>query len=549
MEKLLLLYLHDKRTASIVFLSIFLLEGVIGFAFYKNSAYASSFTHLMYVAVTLSAFFFPIWAAIGQGITAGAILGFVYFTTNGSRNGDIKEFLIITIGYFISAALIIGLLKNKIINFYLRKEEIFYIDEFTGLPNMSALFRDIQQYKEQNSIQSMKFLLVEITNQKEISAAFGMQMYYRLQKEMAHQAKNFFQSDLKVYQIRLGTVAVLFPPNEKVDLYAMKKKPTQTIVVGNIPIFFDVMCSGCEFPRDGTTTDELLQKGFLALQEAHKRGQIYFEYTPALQAPQKVWLLGQMQSAMEKQEILFHYQPILDAQGLVKDVEALVRWDHPQLGLLPPSDFIPDLELTEISDTLVEYALDYNLHNLKQLSMQGFDLHIAINVTIKNLQQRYFSRRVLATLAEYQLQPSSLVLEITERGFLSDAEESNRNISELSRWGVSFHIDDFGVGFTSLGNLRKFGIRSIKIDQSFIANMQKDKINRALVDSVIAMAKAIGISTVAEGVESEEMLEALRDMGVDYFQGYAIARPMPFEELCGWLQNHQETWKRIEKKE
>ncbi|MGV8027049.1 MAG: EAL domain-containing protein [Anaerolineaceae bacterium] len=544
MERLLLLYRRDKRTAFIVFFLILLLEIAIGYAFYKNSAYDSNFTHLMYVAVTLSAFFFPIWLTIGQSITAGAILGFVYFLTNGSRNGDIREFAILTISYFISAALIIGFLKDKIIHFYLREEEIFNIDEFTGLPNMSAFYRDIQQYKKQNSIHFMRFLLIEIVNQKEISAAFGMQMYFKFQKEMAHNAKDFFQTDIKIYQIRLCTMAILFPPNENVDLFALRDRPAQTIIIENIPIFYDMVCSGCEFPRDGTTGDELLQKGFLALQEAHRRGQNYFECTPALQAPQKVWLMGQMHTAMKKQEIIFHYQPILNAQGLVHDVEALVRWDHPQLGLLPPSDFIPDLELTEISDTLVEYALDYNLHNLKQLSSQGFDLHIAINVTIKNLQQRHFAQRVLATLNKYQLQPSSLVLEITERGFLADVEESNQNIRELSRWGVSFHIDDFGVGFTSLGNLRKFGIRSIKIDQSFIANMQKDKINRALVDSVIAMAKAIGISTVAEGVESTEMLEVLQSMGIDYFQGYAIAKPMPFEELCIWLQDHQETWKK-----
>lgn len=545
MEKLLLLYLHDKRTTRIVFFSIFLLQGAIGFAFYKNNSYVSNFTHVMYVAVALSAFFFPLWAAIGQSVIAGAILGFVYLITNGSRNGDIREFILITISYFVCAALIIGVLKNKIVKFYLRKEEVFYIDEFTGLPNMSALVRDIRQYKEQNDIQFMKFMLVEIVNQNEISAAFGMQAFYKMQKEMERYAREYFHVNLKVYQIRLSTLVILFPPNEKLDICKIHERPAQIIIVENIPIFFDVVCSGCEFPRDGTTADELLQKGFLALQEAHHRGQNYFEYSPALQIPQKIWLLGQIQEALAKHEIIFHYQPILDAQGIVQDMEALVRWNHPQLGLLLPSEFIQDLELTSISDALVNYSLEYNLHNLKQLAVQGYDLHIAINVSFKNLQQRNFARGVISVLESFQLQPSSLILEITERGFLADDEESNKNISELSRKGVSFHIDDFGVGFTSLGNLRKYGIRSIKIDQSFISDLQEDQVNRALVNSVIAMAKAIGISTVAEGVEATEMLEILKDMGIDYFQGYAIAKPMPFEELCVWLQSR----KRMEKKE
>ncbi len=536
MEKLLLLYLHDKRTTRIVFFSIFLLQGAIGFAFYKNNSYVSNFTHVMYVAVALSAFFFPLWAAIGQSVIAGAILGFVYLITNGSRNGDIREFILITISYFVCAALIIGVLKNKIVKFYLRKEEVFYIDEFTGLPNMSALVRDIRQYKEQNDIQFMKFMLVEIVNQNEISAAFGMQAFYKMQKEMERYAREYFHVNLKVYQIRLSTLVILFPPNEKLDICKIHERPAQIIIVENIPIFFDVVCSGCEFPRDGTTADELLQKGFLALQEAHHRGQNYFEYSPALQIPQKIWLLGQIQEALAKHEIIFHYQPILDAQGIVQDMEALVRWNHPQLGLLLPSEFIQDLELTSISDALVNYSLEYNLHNLKQLAVQGYDLHIAINVSFKNLQQRNFARGVISVLESFQLQPSSLILEITERGFLADDEESNKNISELSHRGVSFHIDDFGVGFTSLGNLRKYGIRSIKIDQSFISELRENRVNRALVKSVIAMAKAVGVSTVAEGVESTEMLEILRDMGIDYFQGYAIARPMPFDDLCVWLQ-------------
>jgi EAL domain-containing protein (putative c-di-GMP-specific phosphodiesterase class I)/GGDEF domain-containing protein len=536
MEKLLLLYLHDKRTTRIVFFSIFLLQGAIGFAFYKNNSYVSNFTHVMYVAVALSAFFFPLWAAIGQSVIAGAILGFVYLITNGSRNGDIREFILITISYFVCAALIIGVLKNKIVKFYLRKEEVFYIDEFTGLPNMSALVRDIRQYKEQNDIQFMKFMLVEIVNQNEISAAFGMQAFYKMQKEMERYAREYFHVNLKVYQIRLSTLVILFPPNEKLDICKIHERPAQIIIVENIPIFFDVVCSGCEFPRDGTTADELLQKGFLALQEAHHRGQNYFEYSPALQIPQKIWLLGQIQEALAKHEIIFHYQPILDAQGIVQDMEALVRWNHPQLGLLLPSEFIQDLELTSISDALVNYSLEYNLHNLKQLAVQGYDLHIAINVSFKNLQQRNFARGVISVLESFQLQPSSLILEITERGFLADDEESNKNISELSHRGVSFHIDDFGVGFTSLDNLRKYGIRSIKIDQSFISELRENRVNRALVKSVIAMAKAVGVSTVAEGVESTEMLEILRDMGIDYFQGYAIARPMPFDDLCVWLQ-------------
>lgn len=538
MEKILLLYLQNKRGARIIFILILLLQGIIGYAFYRNPVYESNFTHLMYVAITLSAFIFPIGITVGQSIIAGIIMIVVYAMTNGSRNGNIERYIFLTFGYFLSASLIIGFLKSKIVNFYLRKEEIFYIDEFTGLRNMAALFRDINLYIKDDNVQTVKFLLVEIVNQREISAAFGMQLYFQLQKELLVNARQFFRSEIQSYQIRLGTIGIIFPPNETIDFTKMTERPTQTIVVDNIPIFFDIVVSECEIPRDGKTAEEIFQKAFMALEEAFRRNMNYCKYSPDLKPPSTVRLLGQLQEAMKKQEIVFYYQPILNRKGAIHNIEALVRWNHPQLGLLPPSDFIPDLELTEISDSLVDYALEYNLHNLKQLISEGFDLSISINVSIRNLEQHLFYQRVLSSLERFQLHPASLVLEITERGFLADEEESNRNISELSKKGVSFHIDDFGVGFTSLGNLRKFGIRSIKIDQSFISNMKTDKINRALVKSVIGMAKAIGISTVAEGVESTEMLKDLKKMGIDYFQGYAIASPMPMEELRSWLIKH-----------
>ena len=483
--------------------------------------------------------------ALIQGFLGCIILGTAYVLTNENHNGDLGGFFLLVSSYFLCVILIIWHMKSKIKKFYLRKGEIFYIDEFTGLPNISAFTRDIDHFKAQSNIAYIKMMLVEITNQNEISAAFGRPIIYKMQAELARYANEIFHAEIKVYQVQLNTLAIFFPPNCAIDLPGINERPQQIITVENIPIFFDVVCGGCEFPGDGNTAEDLLRKGYLALQEAHRRRMIYFEYNPTLEIPQKIVLLGQLSKAMKNHEMVFYYQPIIDTQGNVTNIEALVRWNNPQMGLLPPSDFISDLELTGIANFLLDYSLDYNLNNLQLLLMKDYDLQMAINVSITNLQQINFAQQVLAALKKYYLQPTNLVLEITERGFLADDEESNKNISELSRKGVSFHIDDFGVGFTSLGNLRKYGIRSIKIDQSFISDLQEDQVNRALVNSVIAMAKAIGISTVAEGVEATEMLEILRDMGIDYFQGYAIAKPMPFEELCVWLQSR----KRMEKKE
>lgn len=164
---------------------------------------------------------------------------------------------------------------------------------------------------------------------------------------------------------------------------------------------------------------------------------------------------------------------------------------------------------------------------------------MAINISITNLQQGDFSERVLAALEKFTIPPSNLILEITERGFLADLEESIWNIKNLSEYGISFHIDDFGVGFTSIGNLHKQGIWSIKIDRSFVINLPEDKINYAVVSNVISMAKEIDIQTIAEGIETDEQLTMLKDMGIDFFQGCAIAHPMPFDKVYNWLKKHK----------
>lgn len=183
--------------------------------------------------------------------------------------------------------------------------------------------------------------------------------------------------------------------------------------------------------------------------------------------------------------------------------------------------------------------MEYNLQIFHQILMQGFKVNMAINVSIMNLQQLNFTDKVIASLARWNIPPSNLILEITERGFLVDSEESNWNIENLSGKGVSFHIDDFGVGFTSIGNLRKFRIRSIKIDRSFITDLTKDEMSYSVVNCVISMAKAFGIETVAEGIESWDLFEPLRTMGIDYFQGYAVSQPLSYNELIPWMRNYK----------
>lgn len=254
--------------------------------------------------------------------------------------GKALPFFLMNLVYFFGISLVIGFLRSKLLDFYQRKEGVFFVNEFTGLPNISAFIRDIGKIKKNSKIQYVKILIVEITNQYEIGAAFGMRTLYKMEAALGNYAREYFRADVKVYQIQSETLAIVFPPNMEFNIAQLTAQPRQVLMIDQIPIFYDIICGGVEFPRDGITANDLIQKGFLALQEALHRHRIYFEYHPTLQAPQKIQLLGEIQEGMEEKQLTFFYQPILDREGSIHSLEALIRWKHPRLGMLSPSEFI-----------------------------------------------------------------------------------------------------------------------------------------------------------------------------------------------------------------
>lgn len=539
MEKLLLIYIHDKRTSRLLFFVLLIIQMGISFLLYTHDNYAINFANLMYLPVCLAAFLFPIPVAVVQAFIGGILLSIAYSNAlYGSLQTEIWSYELFNTLNYLCAALMIGILKNKIVNFYMRKEDIFYYDEFTGLLNMNAFVRDIRNLSQNPEIKYMKVVFAEITNQDEIGAAFGMEILYRMFGKFEEYIKEYCQCEVELYQVQLNMIITLFPPNYLPDPRAMKDRPTQTIYIEKIPIFIDVICGGCDYPRDGKTVNELLQKGFIALQEARALNQLYIDYDPSMKPSPRIPLLGQIQEALQKKEIEFYYQPILDRKNRVRNLEALARWNHPELGILPPSQFIPDLELTGLANSLVSYSLDYNLRNLNKLKTLGYDFNMSINISVTNLQQADFSENVFEALSVHKMDPQKLVLEITEHGFLSDSEISNRNIRDLTEAGVAFDIDDFGVGSTSIGNLRKYNIHAVKIDQSYIMDLEENQVNEAVVKGIISMVKSIGVETVAEGVESWHLLDQLKAMGINYFQGYAVSPPMPYEKLIPWISGY-----------
>ncbi len=246
--------------------------------------------------------------------------------------------------------------------------------------------------------------------------------------------------------------------------------------------------------------------------------------------------LGEMHSGIERREFVLAYQPFLRSpQGKVDACEALLRWNHPFRGTLPPGDFLPLAERVGLIRELDLIALDLASHQAAAWRDAGLNMRVAVNASRESLLDEEYSHHVAAALTRYGLRGPEIEIEITEQGILGDPGQAARFAERLERIGVRLALDDFGTGYSSFAQLRELKVSTLKIDKSFVSGVLAYDKDAAIVETILSLGHRLGKTVVAEGVEDLETLDRLRVLGVDYIQGYAVARPMPAEELAPWL--------------
>jgi EAL domain-containing protein (putative c-di-GMP-specific phosphodiesterase class I) len=246
-----------------------------------------------------------------------------------------------------------------------------------------------------------------------------------------------------------------------------------------------------------------------------------------------------LRRAIEREEFVVHYQPIVDLRtGEPWGMEALVRWEHPERGLLDPSEFVPVAEESGLVVPVGERVLKEACERAKEWQERHPHvppLVMAVNLTATQLQRPDLARTVEAVLRETGLEASSLSLDITETGYIKALEGNTAALDELKRLGVRISIDDFGVGYSSLSYLKRLPADTLKIDKSFVRGLGEDEKGTVIIQMIADLARTLGMEIVAEGVESEEQAERLREMGCDLAQGYHFAEPLPREAVSGFL--------------
>jgi diguanylate cyclase (GGDEF)-like protein len=290
-------------------------------------------------------------------------------------------------------------------------------------------------------------------------------------------------------------------------------------------------------PDHGDDLEELLKRADVAMYLSKESGEVEV-YDPARDpnTPGRLVLLGAFRRALEQDELLLHYQPKADTRtGRVVGCEALVRWQHPELGLVLPDGFIPLAERSGLITPMTTWLLNTSLAQLAVWRARGWDLCMALNITVKDLCNETFVRDVAEALERNGLTSDVLQLELTEGSLFADSVRARAALKQLLAAGVSLSLDDFGTGWSSLGQLRQLPVSEIKVDRSFVSRMAVDPRDHAIVTSVVNLGRGLGVRVVAEGVEDAATWQLLAELGCDRVQGWALSRPLPADALEPWL--------------
>jgi diguanylate cyclase len=296
------------------------------------------------------------------------------------------------------------------------------------------------------------------------------------------------------------------------------------------------------FPADGDCAADLLQRADLALYRAAETGAGVSAFVPGDDElhRHRLAILGDLRRAIAANQLELHYQPKVSlATGGVVGCEALVRWFHPQKGVIPPIDFIAHAECTGLIRVLTSWVLGTAFRQLHAWQKAGLNLDMSINVSPVDLADPAFADSVVALLARTGADATRVVLEVTESGAMKDLPSTLRIMEELRILGIRFSIDDFGTGYSSLAHLRRLPVDEIKIDRSFIQELEKQTADDVILRSTINLGHALNLKVVAEGVEIAASWEALGQFGCDLVQGYFVSKPLPAAEFIAWANSRR----------
>lgn len=410
------------------------------------------------------------------------------------------------------------------------------IDGLTGLANRSTLEQEVETRLGETG-RSGALLLLDLDRFKDVNDSLGHQFGDEMLRIFASRlTKSTRPGDLAA---RLGgdefaVVLDATPQEMELALERLSAELGEPIELDGLSLELGVSIGVTEWPDGTDDASELLRKADIAMYEAKRTHQPWVRYAARIDhtSSDRLALLGQLREAIQHDELCIHLQPQVRVDDLsMVGAEALVRWQHPELGMLMPSEFVPLAEHSSLAGDLTACVLDLSAEAARRLRELGFDIAISVNLTSRDLLNRSVPDLAADVLRRYGLPASAIAFEVTESSLIVDIETATANLAALRELGCRTSVDDFGTGYASLRYLQQLPLDEVKIDRSFIAGAAHNRSDAAIVRSTSRLIKDLGLEVVAEGVEDEATLAFLREIGVDTLQGYLVSRPLPMAEF------------------
>ncbi len=427
-------------------------------------------------------------------------------------------------------------------------------DPLTGLANRSLLHDRLEHEIAISNREQTSFgvALMDLDRFKEVNDTLGHNVGDELLREVGRRLKETVRAEDTVARLGGDEYVVVLHNLDVEDVQVISGKMLNALDRPyhwqNQSIDLAASLGISLYPSQCTNASELLRCADIAMYVAKRSGTGYALYASDQERTNRgdLSLKSELREAIQSDQLTLHYQPQIDhGSTQVVGLEALVRWNHPQRGFLAPDKFITLAEEAGLIGSLTQWVLKTALNQLAILHRQGYDLSVAINLSARNLHDMELPASILARLNESGVAPENLTLEITESAVMANPNNGLAILTALDRMGVTLAIDDFGTGYSSLAYLKRLPVDELKIDKSFVMEMEENENDAVIVRSTIDLAHNLGLRVTAEGVESQTAWDTLGILGCDYSQGYFMGKPMPIDELERWLR--KSAWSGVSK--
>lgn len=479
---------------------------------------------------------YGLWAA------SSTDLGFI-------KHGFYSQFTFYCIVFLIVQAAFYALFRSIANNEHETKERLLYQachDHLTRLPNREYLRSNIQRWMCGSS-NPFTLMFIDIDNFKSVNDTHGHEFGDEVLKQISTRLNHFSREGRLI--VREASDEFIFIVN-RTDEETIKDLASELIQTLSKPYNvndnqFLLSCSiGIAFyPMHGDNLDALLLSADIAMYQAKKQRNAYSLFNQEMQASHlhKMKVEQRLRLAIEKQTLFMAYQPQLNINGEIYGVEALVRWEDEELGKVPPNEFVPVAESSGLMVRLGELIIEKSLEDMGLLTTHlATPIQMSINISVKQFLHAKFIERLMAAMDKYHLDCNRITLEITENLFIEDLEKFSPTCERLHALGFNISLDDFGTGYSSLSMLRTLPIDEVKIDKSFVDNIEHDKKALNMVKNIIAIGKNFEMKVLAEGVETQRQRDQLEACGCDLIQGYFYSKPLSFDQLVSFVKDNKE---------